>query len=71
MPKPTKSLDDTIRRGVKIMPLVEGEKAKTKSGFSTNVKREIEAGKSRDQAAAIAYSESGEHKDRHHGAGRG
>jgi hypothetical protein len=40
------------------MPLVKGEKAKTKEGFSTNVKREIEAGKPQKQAVAIAYSEA-------------
>jgi hypothetical protein len=42
------------------MPLVKGKKAKTKEGFSTNVKREIEAGKPQKQAVAIAYSEAGE-----------
>jgi len=42
------------------MPLVKGAKAKTKKGFSTNVKREMEAGKKQSQAVAIAYSEAGE-----------
>ncbi len=46
------------------MPLIKGAKAKTKKGFSTNVKREIEAGKPQKQAVAIAYSESGEKKKR-------
>ena len=41
-----------------IMPLVKGEKAKTKKGFSENVKREMEAGKPQKQAVAIAYSEA-------------
>jgi len=44
------------------MPLVKGNKAKTKKGFSTNIKREIEAGKPQKQAVAIAYSEAGEKK---------
>ena len=47
------------RRGNK-MPLVKGNKAKTKKGFSTNVKREMDAGKSQKQSVAIAYSEAGE-----------
>jgi retron-type reverse transcriptase len=42
------------------MPLVKGKAAKTKKGFSTNVKREMEAGKPQRQAVAIAYSEAGE-----------
>jgi hypothetical protein len=40
------------------MPLVKGQKAKTKKGFSTNIKKEIEAGKPQKQAVAIAYSEA-------------
>ena len=44
------------------MPLVKGPAAKTKKGFSTNVKREMEAGKPQKQAVAIAYSEAGEKK---------
>ena len=40
------------------MPLVKGKKAKTKKGFSSNVKAEIEAGKPQKQAVAIAYSEA-------------
>lgn len=44
------------------MPLLKGNKAKTKKGFSENVKREMEAGKPQKQAVAIAYSEAGEHK---------
>ena len=46
------------------MPLVKGKKAKTKKGFSTNVKREMEADKPQKQAVAIAYSEAGESKRR-------
>lgn len=42
------------------MPLVKGAKAKTKKGFSENVKREMEAGKPQRQAVTIAYSEAGE-----------
>lgn len=44
------------------MPLVKGKKAKTKKGFSTNVKREMESGKKQSQAVAIAYSEAREGK---------
>ena len=40
------------------MPLVKGKKAKTRKGFSENVKREMEAGKPQPQAVAIAYSEA-------------
>ena len=40
------------------MPLVSGKKAKTKKGFSTNVKREMEAGKKQSQAVAIAFSKA-------------
>ncbi len=44
------------------MPLVKGKKAKTKKGFSENVKREMQAGKKQSQAVAIAFSEAGEKK---------
>jgi hypothetical protein len=44
------------------MPLVKGSKAKTRKGFSDNVKREMDAGKPQKQAVAIAYSEAGEKK---------
>ena len=40
------------------MPLVKGAKAKSKKGFSENVKREMNAGKPQKQAVAIAYSEA-------------
>lgn len=41
------------------MPLVKGKKAKTKEGFSENVRREMnEGGKPQKQAVAIAYSEA-------------
>lgn len=40
------------------MPLIKGAKARTKKGFSENVKREIESGKPTKQAVAIAYSVS-------------
>ncbi len=42
------------------MPLVKGAKARTKKGFSENIKREMEAGKPQRQAIAIAYSQAGE-----------
>jgi len=40
------------------MPLVKGKKAKSKKGFSSNVKAEMAAGKPQKQAVAIAYSEA-------------
>jgi hypothetical protein len=40
------------------MPLIKGEKAKTKKGFSENIKREIHEGKPQKQAVAIAFSEA-------------
>lgn len=46
------------------MPLIKGAKAKTKKGFSENIRREIHAGKPKKQAIAIAYSEAGESKKR-------
>ena len=39
------------------MPLVKGKAAGTREGFSSNVKREMQAGKPQKQAVAIAYSE--------------
>lgn len=41
-----------------IMPLVKGKAAKSKKGFSENVKAEMKAGKPQKQAVAIAYSEA-------------
>lgn len=46
------------------MPLVKGSKAKTRAGFSENVRREVAAGYPQKQAVAIAYSEAGEHKSK-------
>ncbi len=46
------------------MPLVKGAKAKSKKGFSENVRREMDAGKPQKQAVAIAYSEAGEKRKR-------
>lgn len=40
------------------MPLVKGKAAKTKEGFSENIKKEMKAGKPQKQAVAIAYSEA-------------
>jgi hypothetical protein len=40
------------------MPLVKGKKARTKKGFSENVRREMKAGKPQKQAVAIAYSQA-------------
>src|ERR1700733_11546507 len=45
------------------MPLVSGKKARTESGFKTNLEREISAGKPKKQALAIAYSKANESKD--------
>ena len=38
------------------MPLVKGKKATTRSGISTNVRKEVRAGKPQKQAVAIALS---------------
>lgn len=46
------------------MPLINGKKAKTRAGFSENVKREVNAGKPPKQAEAIAYSKAREGKKR-------
>jgi hypothetical protein len=48
------------------MPLIKGAKAKSRKGFSENVRREVEAGKPQKQAVAIAYSQSGEGKSSKH-----
>lgn len=40
------------------MPLISGKKAKTRKGFSENIKREMNAGKPQKQAVAIAYSQA-------------
>lgn len=40
------------------MPLVKGKAARTRKGFSENVRREINAGKPQKQAVAIAYSQA-------------
>lgn len=44
------------------MPLNKGAKARTKKGFSENIKAEMKAGKPQKQAVAIAYSEADEGK---------
>lgn len=46
------------------MPLVKGKKAATRKGFGENVSREMHAGKPKNQALAIAYSEAREGKKR-------
>lgn len=40
------------------MPLVKGKKARSRKGFSENVRREMHEGKPQKQAVAIAYSEA-------------
>jgi hypothetical protein len=42
------------------MPLIKGNKARTRAGFSENIRREMQSGKPQKQAVAIAYSEAGE-----------
>jgi hypothetical protein len=44
------------------MPLKEGSKARTKKGFSDNIRAEMHEGKPQKQAVAIAYSEARRHK---------
>lgn len=55
---PITKINVFIRQGIQHMPLVKGKKAKTREGFSENVKKEMEAGKPQKQAVAIAYSEA-------------
>ena len=40
------------------MPLVKGKAARTRKGFSENVKREMSANKPQKQAVAIAYAQA-------------
>lgn len=47
-----------------MMPLAKGSAAKTKKGFSKNIKTEMAAGKPQKQAVAIAFSEAREGKKR-------
>jgi hypothetical protein len=44
------------------MPLKSGKAAKTRAGFSYNVKQELAEKKPLKQAIAIAYSKAGEKK---------
>lgn len=44
------------------MPYVRGAKARTKKGFSKNIKQEMSEGKPQKQAVAIAYSLAGKSK---------
>ncbi len=44
------------------MPLIKGAKARTKKGFSANIKKSMDEGKSQAQSVAIAYSEADEQK---------
>lgn len=41
------------------MPLLKGPKAKSKKGVAQNIRTEIEAGRPRDQAVAIAMRTAG------------
>lgn len=38
------------------MPLIKGKESRSKKGFSENIRREIDSGKPKKQAVAIAYS---------------
>lgn len=49
------------------MPLI---KSATKAAFEENIRREIEAGRPRDQAVAIAYSVRREAQHRHNSTER-
>lgn len=40
------------------MPLITGKKARSKKGFSENIKKEYQSGKPLKQSVAIAYSEA-------------
>ena len=40
------------------MPLVSGKKAKSREGFSENIRMEMASGKPQKQAVAIAYSQA-------------
>ncbi len=40
------------------MPLVKGAKARTREGFSDNVRTEMREGKPQKQSVAIAYAEA-------------
>lgn len=44
------------------MPLIKGQKAKSKKGISKNISTEIKAGKKPKQAIAIAMSLAGKSK---------
>jgi hypothetical protein len=44
------------------MPLVKGKAAKSKKGFSKNIKSEMNAGKPQKQAVAIAFSQARQSK---------
>jgi hypothetical protein len=52
------------------MPLLKGKAAKSKKGFSENIKREMDSGKSQKQSVAIAYSEAGEGKKKSKSKGK-
>lgn len=44
------------------MPLLKGQKAKSKKGISENIRRSMKEGKSQKQSIAIAMSKAGKSK---------
>lgn len=44
------------------MPLIKGQKARTRAGFQENIRREVRENKPVKQAVAIAYSLADEKK---------
>lgn len=51
-----------LHKGVIEMPLIKGKKGSTKSGISSNIRKEIASGKPQKQAVAIALSVAGKSK---------
>jgi hypothetical protein len=56
------STQNAINEGRNKMPLIKGSKAKTRKGISSNIKKEMAAGKPQKQAVAIVLSVAGKSK---------